>query len=324
MDDFDAVVVAASIIIGKYQPYIRQFVRRHAAGLRGRPTAFISVNGSSPESLPEWRAAATRYVDTFLKDTGWQPRWTASFSGALRYPRYGIVTRWIMKMISRQTGGPTDTSREYEFTDWNAVDQFALDLAAGLGHGGLNRSRGPVRQGTGSRSPMARLHVRPEQPGDEAAIAQVTDAAFGQPDESRMVNAIRRAGHPAISLVAEEENTVVGHILFTHVGIVSPVPLADVMGLAPMAVLPARQRQGIGSRLVQEGLRACAVAGCHAVVVLGHPGFYPRFGFRPASGYGLRCEYPVPDEAFMAIELVPGALRGRTGLVRYLSEFGDT
>jgi menaquinone-dependent protoporphyrinogen oxidase len=149
VDDFDAVVVAASIIIGKYQPYIRQFVRRHAAGLRGRPTAFISVNGSSPESMPEWRAAATRYVDTFLKDTGWQPGWTATFSGALRYPRYGIVTRWIMKMISRRTGGPTDTSQEYEFTDWNAVDQFARDLAAGLGHGGGQPVPGPGATGNG-------------------------------------------------------------------------------------------------------------------------------------------------------------------------------
>jgi putative acetyltransferase len=170
---------------------------------------------------------------------------------------------------------------------------------------------------------MGHVHVRLEHPGDEAAIAQVTDAAFGRPDESRIVDAIRRAGHSAISLVAVDDNEVVGHILFTYVAIDPPRPVADVRGLAPMAVLPSRQRQGIGSTLVEEGLRACARAGARAVVVLGHPEFYPRFGFRPASAYGLGCEYPVLGEAFMAIELVPGALAGRTGLVRYLSEFGN-
>lgn len=133
VEDFDAVVVAGSIIVGRYQTYIRQFVRRHLAALRVRPTAFISVNGASPESVPQWQAAARRYVDQFVQETGWAPRWTATFSGALRYPRYGIVTRWIMKMISRLSGGPTDMSREYEFTDWNAVDRFATDLAAALG-----------------------------------------------------------------------------------------------------------------------------------------------------------------------------------------------
>ncbi len=118
--DFDAVVIAASVIMGRYQAYIREFVRRHAAALWARPGAFISVNGASPESNAEWRAAARQYVDEFLKNAAWEPRWTATFSGALRYRSYGFVTRWIMKMISRWTGGPTDTTQDYEFTDWNA------------------------------------------------------------------------------------------------------------------------------------------------------------------------------------------------------------
>jgi putative acetyltransferase len=90
-----------------------------------------------------------------------------------------------------------------------------------------------------------------------------------------------------------------------------------------MAVLPEVQRQGIGTMLAERGLSECAAAGYLGVVVVGHPGYYPRFGFRKAREFGLRCEYPVPDEAFMAMELASGALAGRAGLVRYLPEFGD-
>jgi putative acetyltransferase len=169
---------------------------------------------------------------------------------------------------------------------------------------------------------MSPVHVRAEQPGDEVAIARVNDAAFGQADESRIIDAIRQAGRSNISLVALAGSEVVGHILFTPVAVESLDSTVRAMGLGPMAVLPALQRQGIGSRLVQEGLGECARTGCQAVVVVGHPEFYPRFGFRPASAYGLRCEYAVPDDVFMAVELVPVALAGRSGLVRYLSEFG--
>lgn len=169
---------------------------------------------------------------------------------------------------------------------------------------------------------MGQFQVRAELPGDEVAIARVNDAAFNQADESRIIEAIRQAGHSNISLVALGGSEVVGHILFTPVVVESVESGARVMGLGPMSVLPALQRQGIGSRLVQEGLGECARTGCQAVVVVGHPEFYPRFGFRPASPYGLRCEYSVPDDVFMALELVPGVLAGCSGLVRYLSEFG--
>jgi putative acetyltransferase len=169
---------------------------------------------------------------------------------------------------------------------------------------------------------MSSIHVRPEQPGDVAAITRVNDEAFGQSDESRIIEAIRSARRPAISLVATDGLAVVGHILFTPMIVESAEPVEGLMGLGPMAVSPSRQRQGIGSRLVREGLRACAQAGCRAVVVVGHPEFYPRFGFRPASTYGLRCEFTVPDEVFMATELMPGAFGGAGGLVRYLPEFG--
>lgn len=164
--------------------------------------------------------------------------------------------------------------------------------------------------------------IRAEQPGDEVAIADLNDAAFGGTDESRLIEALRQSGQAAISLVATARNAVVGHILFTPVVVEIPGPAIAAMGLGPMAVAPACQRLGIGSRLVRAGLEACAQRGCKIVVVVGHPNFYPRFGFRPAHMLGLRSEYAVAADVFMAIELVSGALVGRAGLVRYLPEFG--
>lgn len=167
------------------------------------------------------------------------------------------------------------------------------------------------------------IEVRRERPGDEPAIERVNDEAFGQPDESRIVAAVREAGRATISLVAVDGASIVGHILFTPVTLEPPKSGLNVLGLGPMAVLPRLQRRGIGSKLAAAGLQECARAGCHAVVVIGHPEFYPRFGFRPARKDGLECEYGVADEAFMVVELVRGALAGYRGLVRYCAEFGS-
>ena len=93
------------------------------------------------------------------------------------------------------------------------------------------------------------------------------------------------------------------------------------MALAPMAVVPERQRAGIGSELVRDGLARCRLRGVEAVFVVGHPAYYPRFGFSRASDFGITCEFEVPDEAFMALELAPGSLRGRTGQVFYHEAF---
>jgi putative acetyltransferase len=166
--------------------------------------------------------------------------------------------------------------------------------------------------------------VRRERPGDEAAIAHVNDEAFGQADEARIVAAVRQNGHATISLVAVNEEAIVGHILFTPVALEPADPAFRGLGLGPMAVVPALQRRGIGSELVTVGLVECAKAGCDVVVVVGHPEFYPRFGFRRGSAYELRSEFDVPDEVFMAAELRPGALAGRHGVVRYVSEFSQT
>lgn len=172
------------------------------------------------------------------------------------------------------------------------------------------------------------IRIRSERPGDHDGVLAVNEAAFGQPDEARIVDEICRAGQPLLSLVAEDASGIVGHILFTPVTIETPDAASSATGpwagLAPMAVSPHRQREGIGSALVTAGLEQCRALGIEAVVVLGHPEFYPRFGFRPASTFGLRCEFPVPDEVFMAIDLVPTALRNRAGLVRYLPCFGGS
>jgi putative acetyltransferase len=164
--------------------------------------------------------------------------------------------------------------------------------------------------------------VRREEPGDEAAIRWVNDQAFGQADESRIVDAIRTAGGFLISLVAVEGSTTVGHILFSPVSIATQGRPLRALGLGPVAVAPDVQRQGIGSRLVESGLEECRRLGYQAVVVVGHPEFYPRFGFRPGRAFGLRSEFDVPEDVFMVLELTPGALAGVAGLVRYLPEFG--
>ena len=163
------------------------------------------------------------------------------------------------------------------------------------------------------------LTIRPERRDDTDAIRALTAAAFPTPAEATLVDALRRQHASVISLVADDGRRVVGHILF------SPVTLdgtdARMLGLAPMAVWPERQRHGIGSELVGAGLAASRKRGAAAVVVVGHPAFYPRFGFVPASRFGLRCEYDVPDDVFMVLELIPGSLR--PGLVRYHPAFAD-
>lgn len=165
------------------------------------------------------------------------------------------------------------------------------------------------------------ITVRFEQPGDETGIREVNEQAFGEPLEARLVDALRVT--PAyLSLVATIADRVVGHILFTPITIEPPVD-RRIAGLAPMAVRPEHQRSGIGSQLIRAGLEECRRDGYSAVVVLGHPEYYPRFGFAPANTFCLTCEFPSPPEAFMAIELEAGALAGIAGVVRYRPEFSS-
>lgn len=165
------------------------------------------------------------------------------------------------------------------------------------------------------------LTIRPESPEDIPGIHRVNELAFGRAGEADLVDALREEARPFLSLVAEQDGQVVGHICFTPVTIESDEGSFTALGLAPMAVLPGLQNEGIGSQLVRKGLEECRRIGHDVVVVLGHSEYYPRFGFLPASSRGLRCEYPVPDEVFMAVELSPDALAGRTGLVKYHPAF---
>lgn len=165
--------------------------------------------------------------------------------------------------------------------------------------------------------------VRPEVSSDHDAVRRLNEAAFKQPDEAKLVDALRENVTPLISLVAELDDCLTGHILFSPVTVESDDTSWMALGLAPMAVAPDQQKQGIGSALIRAGLDACRALHEHVIFVLGYPEYYPRFGFVSASPLGLRCEYDVPDEVFMVIELEPGALAARTGLVKYAPAFGD-
>ena len=167
------------------------------------------------------------------------------------------------------------------------------------------------------------IEIRAERPGDITAMREVHTRAFGGPVEARLVQLITVRQKALISLVALNEDRVAGHILFSRVTIAdSPVTFVGV-GLGPVAVLPECQRRGIGSKLILEGLEKCRHAGYDAVVVLGDPAYYSRFGFSRAADIGLENEYGVHDE-FMVLPLHDGALEGVGGLVKYLSEFRET
>lgn len=170
---------------------------------------------------------------------------------------------------------------------------------------------------------VSRVSVRAEKDNDQEAVRAIHTAAFATPTEAAIVDTLRQQARPSVSLVAEKPGEIVGHIMFSPVSLPGD-PDLKVMGLGPMAVAPARQRKGFGSALVRAGLDRCRDLGYSAVVVLGHPEFYPRFGFSPASRFGIDCEYDVPEGVFMALELKPDGLKEVTGTVKYHWAFGET
>jgi putative acetyltransferase len=164
------------------------------------------------------------------------------------------------------------------------------------------------------------IEIREEQPDDIEAVRRVNTEAFGQPDEAALVDKLRESCDEKVSLVAVDGDDVVGHILFT------PATIGDVrgMGLAPMAVVPERQGDGIGSKLVRAGLVELAERRCPFVIVLGHPEYYPRFGFERASTHGIRSEWDIPNDAFMILVIDEAAMRGVSGLARYRPELSES
>jgi len=174
-------------------------------------------------------------------------------------------------------------------------------------------------------SPSSGVAIRPEAPRDRSAIFDVNARAFPRQDEAKLVDVLRAANAATISLVAERDERLVGHILFSPVRVEGEGASFAAQGLAPMAVLPECQRDGIGSALVRAGLDACRRAGHPLVFVLGHPAYYPRFGFEPALPRGLHYEGGAAFEhAFFVVELEAGALAGRRGIVHFRPEFAGS
>lgn len=163
--------------------------------------------------------------------------------------------------------------------------------------------------------------IRLEEPRDVADIHTVNLQAFGKPEEAEIVDELRRTCDECLSLVAEDGG-IIGHILFSPAVVETAGRRVVGVGLAPMAVIPDRQRQGVGSALVERGLAVLRERGCPFVIVLGHPDFYPRFGFERASAHGLISQWEcVPDEVFMVLILDSHAMENISGITRYRDEF---
>ena len=163
--------------------------------------------------------------------------------------------------------------------------------------------------------------IRLEKPADFDAVRRLNELAFEGPAEASIVDSLRERCPDIISLVAEEESEIVGHIFFSPVELESGGEIHLGMGLAPMAVLPERQNRGIGSELVRAGLAELNKINCPFVIVIGHSNYYPRFGFERASGHGIESEWDVPDEAFMIIVLDETRMPEAGGVARYHPEF---
>ncbi len=170
------------------------------------------------------------------------------------------------------------------------------------------------------------IEIRPERTEDIPAIHALVADAFGRELEALVVKRLRKSDHflPERSLVVCDEATIVGHVMITTLEIVSETGKATPTTiLAPLAVAPSRQGGGIGTALTRTAQDLARATGHRSMILLGHPTYYPRFGFAPASKWGVRLSPAAPDEAFMAVELIPGGLENATGLVTLPSAFGE-
>lgn len=174
------------------------------------------------------------------------------------------------------------------------------------------------------------IFIRKETPEDYSQVIELTEKAFeimefSDGTEGKLVENIRKADTfvAELSLVAELNGQVIGHVLFTPIRIENDQESFESLALAPVSVLPAYQYQGIGSKLIREGHQKAKELGFKSVIVLGHPEYYPKFGYKPASLWGIRAPFDLPhDNVFMALELTQGALKKVSGTVKYPPEFG--
>lgn len=165
------------------------------------------------------------------------------------------------------------------------------------------------------------ITIRQEMPGDASTIRRLNEAAFGQTDEADLVDALRKNCDDLLSLVAVEGDEIVGHALWSPANIESGKTVTKGMGLGPVGVLPKFQRKGIGTALINEGIGLLRSRACPFIMVLGHPAYYPRFGFVPAAGHGITSEWDMPDSAFLVLLLEPSCATHIRGIAKYRPEF---
>lgn len=168
------------------------------------------------------------------------------------------------------------------------------------------------------------VFIRQEIKRDFSEVFELNSKAFAQDNEARLVNLLRNSDAfiPELSLVAIAGNKIVGHILFTKISIVDASKnRQSSLALAPMGVLPEFQKQGVGGQLIRYGLSKARELGHSSVIVVGHEHYYPKFGFLPARKWGIKAPFDIPDNVFMAIELVRDGLKGIQGVVEYPKEF---
>lgn len=173
------------------------------------------------------------------------------------------------------------------------------------------------------------VKIRQEQNADYEIVENLTYLAFknmefADGDEHELVAKLRKSKDfiPELSLLAIVDECIVGHILFTRSKIVSSTETFDSLTLAPVSVHPDWQRKGIGSLLIREGIEIAVKLGFDNINLVGHKDYYPRFGFARASLFGISMNMVVPDSAFMVLELIPGSLSGKSGVLHYAKEFG--